>query len=154
PGSGADALHVAGPHRCFGAEAVFMLQRPGNHVRNDLHIPVGMGSETLPAHHAVLIENSQGMELRMFRIEIIGEGKCVVRIEPAVVRVAAIFRPANRNHDSYWMHHGPKRCTVTLIPRYPDPSMISIREMTPADAAAVAGLSAELGYPVPTDVMR
>lgn len=108
-----------------------------------------MRPEALPAGNTILIQNAQRVKLRMLSIEIIGERKCVMRIQPAVVRVAAIFRPANRNHIPIGCCL-PRKGAVGVILCL---SMILIREITPDDAPAAAILSAELGYPVSPDVM-
>jgi GNAT superfamily N-acetyltransferase len=93
------------------------------------------------------------MKLGVPGVEIIGKRKRVVRIQSAVVRVAAFFGLANGNHDSHWMLHTRKRCSAILSLAMDSPTPV-IREITPEDALAAANLSGELGYQTSAEAIR
>jgi hypothetical protein len=88
----ADPLNVAGLHGGTRPQAVLMLQSARDHVRNDLHVSVGVRAKPLARAHPVLIDHEERLEAHMAGVVVAGEGEGVVGIEPAVIGVAPLFR--------------------------------------------------------------
>src|ERR1700741_4774501 len=70
------------------------------HVADDLHVAMAVRPEALARSHAVFIDDAQRPELDVLRIEVVGERERVIRLEPAVVGIAALFAASNLLHDS------------------------------------------------------
>src|SRR5262245_35449586 len=78
-----------------------MLERAGQNVSNDLHVPVRVCRKPFTGRHPVFIDDSQCTPVRMTRIVILIERKGVIGIKPAVVEVTAVLRFADCNHQQY-----------------------------------------------------
>src|SRR5688572_29597945 len=97
--AGAHALHVAGNDGGAVSHAVLVAQGAFQHVADDLHVAVAVGAEALARLHAVLVDHPQRAEAHVLRVVVVGEGKAVVRVEPAVVGVAPLGAAAQfRGH--------------------------------------------------------
>src|SRR5713226_4333957 len=96
---GAHPLHVAGPNHRTVAHAVAMFQRAGQNVGNDLHVAMRMRRKTLTRCDPVFVDDAQTAPVHVRRIVISIEREGVIRIEPPVIKVAAIFGFANRDHS-------------------------------------------------------
>ena len=90
-GARAHALHVARLDDRTGAHAVLVLQRAFQHVADDFHIAVAVRAETHARLHAVFVDHAQRAKAHFLRIMVIGEGKRVVAVQPAVIGMAAVF---------------------------------------------------------------
>ena len=77
------------------AHAVLVLQRAFQHVAEDLHVAMRMRAEALPGRDAVVIDDAQGAEAHVRRIVVVGEGEGVMRLQPAVIGVAAFVCPSD-----------------------------------------------------------
>ena len=80
------------------AGAVFVREAAFHHVGDDLHIAVCVRSEAPAGSHAVIIQHPQRAKSHVFGIVIIRERKRVIRVEPAMVGVAALIRRAEGKH--------------------------------------------------------
>src|SRR5208337_2233280 len=72
-GSRRHPLHIAGRNHAAGAEAVAMLDRPLQHIRDDLHIAMRMSAESLPWRDVVIVDNAQHRKPVFLGIEIFAE---------------------------------------------------------------------------------
>jgi hypothetical protein len=65
-----------------------------------------MGREAFARRHAILVDDPQRGELNMCRVVIVGEGKRVPGIEPAVIGVPAVIGLAQLYHVmvSFWLY--------------------------------------------------
>ena len=77
------------------AHAVLVLQRAFQHVAEDLHVAVRMRPEALPRSNPVVVDDAQRAKAHVRRIVIVREGKGVMRVEPAVVGMAAFIGPSD-----------------------------------------------------------
>jgi len=97
--TGGHALHVSGANDAGVAHGVLMFDRAGEDIGEDLHIAVWVHSESLAARNSILIDNAKGMKLSVRGIVVIGEGKRVVRFEPAMIEMAALVGWTFGEHD-------------------------------------------------------
>ena len=74
-----------------------MRQLAAEDVAEDLGIAVRVRGEALSFCDAVLVEHAQAAEPLKLRSVVVGEAEGVVRVEPAVVGVAAFARAARHN---------------------------------------------------------
>src|SRR3989442_1374525 len=86
----AHALDVAGNDGRAGAHGVLVGKRALEHVADDLHVAVPVGAEARARGDAILVDDAQRPEPHVLRVLVAGEGKAVVRVEPAVVGMAAL----------------------------------------------------------------
>ena len=80
---------------------------PFEHVADDLHVAVAVRAEAHARLHAVLVDDAQRAEAHVRGIVVVGEAEAVERVEPAVVGVAALGRPAQRDHAQCPNHRAP-----------------------------------------------
>src|SRR5215472_10517813 len=76
-----------------------MLERAFQHVSDDFHVAVRMHRKAAPSGDAVVVHYTQGAEVHMFRVVVIGKRKGEMRVQPAVVGVAALVALENADHD-------------------------------------------------------
>src|SRR5260370_13392468 len=96
--AGAHPLHVARPDDGAGPDRVPVLEATLEHVRDDLHVAMRMGSKPLPRLYAVFVDDAQRAKVRVFGIVVVGEGKSMTRVQPAVDGMAALFCRSNGHH--------------------------------------------------------
>ena len=89
-GSGAHALHVTRADGRTIADGVLVRELAIEHVADDLHVAMAVSAESLAGRDTILVEHAQGAERDMLLVDVIGEGKTVIRVEPAVIGVAAL----------------------------------------------------------------
>jgi hypothetical protein len=94
----AHSLHVAGADHRAVAHVVFVLQGALEHVGDDLHVAVPVGGEAAAGANGVVVDHPQGPEAHVLWVVVVGEGERVVRVEPAVVGVPAVFCFAEGQH--------------------------------------------------------
>ena len=97
-GSRRDALHLASFHHCAVSHAVLVLERAADNVTDDFEIAMRMRAETLAPLHAVFVDHPQAAESDVLRVVVIGEGKRVMTVQPAVIGMATFVGSANFNH--------------------------------------------------------
>src|SRR6185437_8154150 len=97
-GAGAHALHLAGPYHGAVAEAVLVLERAGQHVGQDVHVPMAVRRESRARNDAILVDHAQGAEAHLHGIVVIGEGEAVSAVEPAGAAAAARHAITKRDH--------------------------------------------------------
>src|SRR3990167_4616153 len=94
----AHALYFAGPYHRASTQAVLVFERALQDVGNDFHIPVSVGGKTLARRHRVFVDHAQDGETHLTGVVIVGKGKRVVGVEPAVVEMSAILGLAQTDH--------------------------------------------------------
>jgi len=104
-GTRAHALHVTGADHGTVAEVVAVLQRAVQHDREDLHVAVTVGPETLARLDAILIDHPQRAEAHVRRVVVVGEGKRVVGVQPAVIGMAPFAGLSYLDHLDLLVHH-------------------------------------------------
>ena len=82
---GAHHLNIARFGSARIAKTVPVADCPATHIGNDLHVLMAVRRKTALRGDRIVIPDPQGTPLGSGRIVIIGEGKMVVGIEPAVV---------------------------------------------------------------------
>src|SRR6266849_2802642 len=75
-----------------------MFQRALQNIRYNLHVPMPVPWKTTSFLHHVFIDHTQTAESHVSRIIVIAKGESVIAVEPAEIKVAAIFRFANLDH--------------------------------------------------------
>ena len=75
-------------------------KRAFQHVRYDFHVAVRVRRKAVAAGDAVVVHDAQRAKLHVLGIEIIGERKREVGVQPAVVGVPAFVALANGNHQA------------------------------------------------------
>src|ERR1019366_3798027 len=84
----AHALHVAGANGGTVAHRVLVRQCAGQHIAEDFHVAVGMGTEACALLYPALVDHAQRTEIHLLRIEVIREREGVIRLEPAMIGIA------------------------------------------------------------------
>src|SRR5262245_25883833 len=98
-----------------------MLERPLEHPRQDLHVPMPVRRKPPASYDTVLVDHAQAPEAHVRRIVVLGERERVARVEPAVVEMAALGRGADADHwrtATPWCQPGSgrERIAVTRNP--------------------------------------
>jgi hypothetical protein len=75
-----------------------VLERALEPVRDDLHVAVPVRAEAGARGNAVFVDDAQVAHAHVRRVVVIGEGKAVVALEPAVVGIAPVGGLAQRDH--------------------------------------------------------
>src|SRR5438876_1154402 len=99
-GAGAHALHLAGADDGAGPQAVLVLERALDDVRDDLHVAVAVGGKAPARLHPILVHDAQGAEAHVARVEVVGEGEGVAAREPAELGAAALVARADGDHGA------------------------------------------------------
>src|SRR5437762_965633 len=101
---GAHALDVAGNDGRAAAHGALLGKRALEHVADDLHVAVPVGAEARARGDAILVDDAQRPEPHVLRVLVAGEGEAVVRVEPAVVGMAALGGGSQFGHgpDARW----------------------------------------------------
>src|SRR5262249_50332928 len=97
-GPGAHPLNLPRTDDRARTEAVLVLERPIEHVGDDLHVPVRVSAEALARLHAVLVDHAKRTEAHELCVVVVGEGKRMVALEPAMLRVPALVSSSYFNH--------------------------------------------------------
>src|SRR5262249_30723518 len=97
-GARAHALPVAGMNDGAIADAVLVGEGAFEDVRDDLHVAVRMHREPTAGCNQVLIDHPQGTKARPARIAILIKGKCVPRVQPAVIAAATLITGSKLDH--------------------------------------------------------
>jgi len=86
----AHALHVARADHAAVADAVAVRQLAFKHIAEDFHVAMPMAAEAGAGRDPVFVDHPQRAEAHLLRIVIIGKGKGMPGIQPAVIRMAAL----------------------------------------------------------------
>jgi len=97
-GAGRHDLHVPGTDDRSGADAVLVLQRPFEHVGDDLHVAVSVRAEAFARLDAILVDHAQHAVAHVPRIVVIAEGEGVPARKPSKLGDAAIGGLAHGEH--------------------------------------------------------
>ena len=89
-GAGGHVLQLAGDKRLARAGRVLMLHRAFQDVGEDLHVAVGVLAKPHGWSNIVLVDDAQGAEAHLFGVVVVGKAEAEVRIQPAVIGMAAI----------------------------------------------------------------
>src|SRR5207249_11033487 len=83
---------------------VLVGKRALEHVADDLHVAVPVAAEARARGDAILVDDAQRPEPHVPRVLVAGEGEAVVRVEPAVVGMAALGGGSQFGHgpDARW----------------------------------------------------
>jgi hypothetical protein len=95
--SGGHRLDFIRPQDVLLAGAVAVKQSAFEDVGHDLHIAVGMRSEASARCDTIVVEHPKDTEAHVLRIVVIGEREREVRIQPATIRMSAVFSLSDRN---------------------------------------------------------
>src|SRR5262245_14744607 len=109
PGASRHSLHVTGADHRTGADAVLVLERAVEHVRDDLHVAMPVRVEPFAGGDPVFIDDPERAEAHEARVVVVAERECVFAIEPTEVRLAALFRFA------YCRHVEPPVSTLSVV---------------------------------------
>jgi hypothetical protein len=101
-GAGAHHLHIAASQHPPRAQAILVRQFARNDVGEDLHVAMAMPAETGAGLDDIVVDDPQAAETHVARVVVIREGKAVMRVQPAMVRMAALGRRAQDG-----VHGGP-----------------------------------------------
>src|SRR5215813_2819349 len=82
------------PHAVLVGECAF------EDVGDDLHVAVRVHGKSCAWRDEILIDHAQGAEAHPAWVAILVEGKCVARVEPAVVTTATFSAGTNLDHGS------------------------------------------------------
>src|SRR5437660_1506296 len=93
------SLHIAGWNALHVAHAVLMGEFAREHVADDFHVAVTVLAEAGPRRHAVFVDYPQVAPAHVGRVVIASKRERVVALEPAMIRVAAVLRFAQSEHQ-------------------------------------------------------
>jgi hypothetical protein len=68
-----------------------MLDSALDDVRDDLHVPVGVGRKARPPSDPVFVDDAQVPEPHVARVIVVGEAERVSAVKPAAKLAAAAF---------------------------------------------------------------
>ena len=100
--AGGHVLNLAGPDDAAIAHRVLVFERAAQNVSDDFHVAVRMRAKAAAARDDVVIDDAKRAESHVLRVVIIRKRKCEMRIQPAVVDVAAFPGFADGDHMC-WM---------------------------------------------------
>src|SRR4030095_13075958 len=98
------------------ADGIAMRQLALEHVADDLHVAVAVRAESLTGRDALLIDDAQRAELDVLRIEVVRERERVIRLQPAVIGIAALFAATDLLHGDYFRNNAGVRAKPTWKP--------------------------------------
>ena len=93
-----NALDLAGADDRAGASAVLVLERPFQHVGDDLHVPMPVGVEAVARRDAVIVDHAQRPEAHIVGVEVLPERERVTAVKPAEIGMPAILGQPKRDH--------------------------------------------------------
>jgi hypothetical protein len=112
-GAGGHHLHVAGLGPALVAETILVRDRTFANVGDDLHVRVRVRRKAGARRDHVVIPHAQRAPIDARRIVIIGKGKMVLGIEPAVIGAAKALERTNFDHRL--VSPGAARPSATLV---------------------------------------
>src|SRR3954471_12955526 len=89
-GAGTHSLYIAVADHRAGAEAVLMLKRAFQHIRDDFHVFMAMGTKALGRLHAVFVDDDQRTEPHLFGVVVMAKTEGMVRFQPAMMCYTAL----------------------------------------------------------------
>src|SRR5688572_6118894 len=95
--TGAYVLKVASFDGPTVAHAVLVLQLAVDDVAEDFRVAMRMLAKTFARFYHVIVDNAQGTETHVVRIEKIAERECMPAVQPAQLALAAFVRSAFRD---------------------------------------------------------
>ena len=95
----AHPLYVAGGDHAAVAQAVFVRQRAGQDVADDLHVTMRVPAKAAARCDAIVVDDAQVAPAHVCRVVITGKRKTVVAVQPAVVGMAAFGGRSFDQHD-------------------------------------------------------
>src|SRR6266404_6215455 len=98
-GARAHVLDVARLDHRPVAHTVAMLERTLEHVGDNFHIAMRVHGKTTAAGDAIVVHHAQSAELHVLGVVVISESKRKMRVEPAVIGVAAFVALTDLDHD-------------------------------------------------------
>lgn len=98
-GTGAHHLHVAGLGAALVAQAVLVGDRAFADIGNDLHVAVRVRREAAAGGDLVIVPDPQAAPVLALRVIVVGEGKMMTRVQPAVVGMAQTVEGTTFDHD-------------------------------------------------------
>ena len=120
-GAGAHALHVTGQDLRAIAHAVPVGEGTGQHIADDFHVPVPVGTETAARRDPVLVDDPQIAPAHMGRIVVASEGETVTALQPAMIGMAPITGSTQGKHGLTSCNEA--QCSVAPCPD--DPPVLS-----------------------------
>src|SRR5262249_30441252 len=94
-GSSGHRLDYVRPEDMVFAGAVLMLQPAGKNVGDDFHVAVRVSAESAAGSNLVVVQNPQGTESHVLGVVVPRERKGVIRVQPAMLGVAALIGAAD-----------------------------------------------------------
>lgn len=122
----AHSLNVPGPDDGAVAHTVLVLDASLENVGENLHVPVRVRAETLRRPDPILVDHAQAAKPHVGRVMVIGKGERVVRVEPAVLKMASFRGLSDADQDflqrfairaSRETEPGPRRMSATMMAR-------------------------------------
>ena len=98
-GTGAHHLHVAGLGAALVAQAVLVGDRAFADIGDDLHVTVRVRREAAAGGDLVIVPDPQAAPVLALRVIVVGEGKMMTRVQPAVVGMAQTVEGTTFDHD-------------------------------------------------------
>ena len=98
-GTGAHHLHVAGLGAALVAQAVLVGDRAFADIGDDLHVTVRVRRESAAGGDLVIVPDPQAAPVLALRVIVVGEGKMMTRVQPAVVGMAQTVERTTFDHD-------------------------------------------------------
>ena len=90
------ALHIARADDRARADAVFVLQRAVEDIRDNLHVAMAMSVEAAARAHPVFVDHAQRTETHVLRVVIMAERKAVAAVQPTEIGKAAFRERGTR----------------------------------------------------------
>src|SRR5882762_6589194 len=99
PAAGAHALYVPWPNGGTISHGVLVRKFALEHVADDLHILMRVGTEPRPGLHTIFVDDSQRSKLHVLGIEVIRERKRMERLQPTVIGKTSLITSSNCVHE-------------------------------------------------------
>ncbi|MOA25201.1 hypothetical protein D3C78_1459130 [compost metagenome] len=98
-GTGTHDLHIAGFSTALVAQAVLVGDSTLTYIGDDFHVAVRMRREATASGDQVVVPDPQVAPLHPLRVIVLGKGKVMVGVEPAMVGVTKALEGAQLQHD-------------------------------------------------------
>jgi hypothetical protein len=113
--AGAHDLDVAGFGPPDVAETVLVRHRPFAHIRDDFHVRMRVGWKACAGRDLIVIPHAQRAPAWSRGIAVVGEGKMVLGLQPAVICACEIGIWSPFNH-----RRSPLKCRSSFLPTSTD----------------------------------
>ncbi|MNJ74708.1 hypothetical protein D3C77_716860 [compost metagenome] len=98
-GTSTHHLHITGLGAALVAQVVLVADGAFTHISDDFHVAVRVRREAAACRNQVVVPDPQVAPVHPLRVVVLGKGKMMVGVEPAMVGMAKALERAQLQHD-------------------------------------------------------